>query len=375
MRGLRVRKSSLRTACGAVAAALVPVLLLCNPTPALAYDYQAPINPDYGIGVVGYRRFVDIVGDEWYATEEVLGYALDHGLMTGTGGSAFSPDETLTRGQAVTVLWRIMGEPRATAEPFDDVDYDAFYGDAVAWARATGVMSGYGDSNRFGPDDPITREQLAKVVAGCASAAGVDVSGRDDLSMFVDASAISGWARPFMAWCATEGIITGSIGADGAHANPQSTASRSQFSKIASVLHRDVLGRGGATSERLEAQRQSALAANPSVVHSTPSTQDSEVVDLTGVVRRTLSMDRTLGRAVPVFYLELPGEIELVGTQYANAFSNRIILGGGDKLLSYVGKTVTLRTGILFESSASYPSSEISHMWALNGFNLVRVFE
>lgn len=364
-----------RMARGMVVAALAPVLLLGLPSPALAYDYQAPNNPQYGIGVVGYRRFIDIVGDEWYATEEVLGYALDHGLMTGTGGSAFSPDATLTRGQAVTVLWRIMGEPRATAQPFDDVDYAAFYGDAVAWARATGVMSGYGDSNRFGPDDPITREQLAKVVAGCASAAGVNVSGHDDLSMFVDASAISEWARPFMAWCAAEEVITGSIGTDGAHANPQSTASRSQFSKIASVLHRDVLGRGGAESVRLEAQRQSALAANPPVVHSTPSTQDSEIVDLTGVVRRTLSMDRTLGRVVPVFYLELPREIELVGTQYANAFSNRIILGGDGNLLPYVGKTVTLRTGILFESSASYPSSEISHMWALNGFNPVRVFE
>ncbi len=364
-----------RMARGMVVAALAPVLLLGLPSPALAYDYQAPNNPQYGIGVVGYRRFIDIIGDEWYATEEILGYALDNGLMTGTGGSTFSPDATLTRGQAITVLWRVMGEPRAQAEPFDDVDYAAFYGDAVEWARATGVMSGYSDSNRFGPNDPVTREQLAKLVTGCASVAGFDVSGGDDLSMFVDSSAISEWARPYMAWCAAEGVITGNVRAGGAYADPQSTASRSQFSKIASVLHRDVLGKGGEASERLEAQRQSALAANPSVVHSTPSSQDSETVDLTGVVRRTLSMDRTLGRVVPVFYLELPREIELVGTQYANAFSNRIILGGDGKLLPYVGKTVTLRTGILFESSASYPSSEISHMWALNGFNPVRVFE
>lgn len=354
-------------------AGLAAAVCFLAPVPVLAYDYLAPTGPEYGIAMVGYRRFLDVRGDEWYATEEMLGYALDNSLMTGTGGGYFDPARALTRGQAVTVLWRVMGEPRASAAAFADVSSGAFYADAVNWARACGIIEGF-PGNRFRPEAPITREQLAKLVALCAAEGGVDTSGIDDLSRFEDVSSISDWARPYMAWCAAENIITGKVVSGRTLADPQGLAERSQFSKIASVLHRDVLGLAGPGSARLEVERQEALASNPTVIHSTPSDQNSEIVNLTGVVRRTLSWDSTLGRVVPVFYLELPEAVTLVGTQYLAPPYTKIVIGGGEAE-SCVGKTATLRTGIYFESSPSYAGTLVSNLWSTVKFYPLRVFE
>lgn len=189
----------------------------------------------------GYRGFPDVQEGTWYADEGVIGYSVDYGLMSGYPDGRFGPSDEVSRGQAITVLWRMAGEPRANSTHFDDVDYGQYYGNAISWARSVALAEGYGGTNNFGPDDPVTREQLAKFVAVFARISGEHVPSSGDASSFRDAASISDWAVPYISWCASKGIITGREGGDGSYADPQRKAERAQLSKIATVLHRDVL--------------------------------------------------------------------------------------------------------------------------------------
>lgn len=187
-----------------------------------------------------YLGFPDVSGQEWFVSDGSLSYAIERGLMTGFSDGRFGPADTVTRGQVATVLWRMAGRPRAWSGSFIDVDYSAYYGDAIRWVHSEGIMTGYDGSSHFGPDDPMTREQLAKVVVGYARLVGADVSSSDRLP-FVDADQISPWAAEPMAWCAEKGIITGDPVPSGMRANPRGTAARGQLAKIISVLHREVV--------------------------------------------------------------------------------------------------------------------------------------
>lgn len=137
-----------------------------------------------------------------YATDDVLGYAVENGLLSGYGNGLFGPHDTVTRAQVATILWRVAGEPAADAEDFSDVDYSQWYGAAVEWAPETGVVSGYGQTNAFGPEDPVTREQLAVMLANHATKvesldASSDCAALDAIE---GAGEVSSWARSQMGW-------------------------------------------------------------------------------------------------------------------------------------------------------------------------------
>jgi hypothetical protein len=103
--------------------------------------------------------FDDVASDAWYL--EAVQYVYDAGLMSGTDDNQFSPNATTTRGMIVTMLWRLAGEPTATdTGTFTDLTQD-WYTDAINWAAANDIVSGYGTT--FGPDDAITREQFASI--------------------------------------------------------------------------------------------------------------------------------------------------------------------------------------------------------------------
>lgn len=97
----------------------------------------------------------------WYA--DAVSYVYQHGLMTGTSENHFSPDVTTSRAMIVTMLYRLEGSPAVSgAAAFPDVAAGQWYADAVAWASANGIVTGY-DNGNFGPEDTITREQLAVI--------------------------------------------------------------------------------------------------------------------------------------------------------------------------------------------------------------------
>ena len=109
---------------------------------------------------VGNLPFNDVKVTSWFYDE--VKYVYENGLMTGTSDTTFSPNGTTTRGMVVTILWRLDGEPDSTEMRFADVAAGRYYTDAVMWASSNNIAGGHGDGN-FGPNDPITREQLAVI--------------------------------------------------------------------------------------------------------------------------------------------------------------------------------------------------------------------
>ena len=153
--------------------------------------------------------FTDVKVKAWY--HDGVHYCLEHGLMSGYGNGIFGPNNDLSRGMLVQVLYNLEGCPSTSDKSvFDDVAANAWYADAVNWAVSVGVVAGYGNG-KYGPNDPITREQLATILYHYAQYKEYDVSvGEDtDLGSYTDASEISEYAIPAMRWACGAGVISG----------------------------------------------------------------------------------------------------------------------------------------------------------------------
>ncbi|WNX83118.1 InlB B-repeat-containing protein [Agathobaculum sp. NTUH-O15-33] len=173
--------------------------------------------------------FLDNPYGSWY--HNYVDYVFTNGLMKGVSSDRFAPDETLTRGMLVTILYRMAGSPAVSgASPFADVAEGKWYTDAILWATQTDVAGGYGN-DRFGPDDPITREQTAAILYRYAVLKGFDTDGREELSSFTDANEVSAWAREAMQWCVQKSLITGRTEQELA---PAGTATRAEIAAILS---------------------------------------------------------------------------------------------------------------------------------------------
>ena len=106
--------------------------------------------------------FTDVPGGAWYAG--AASYLSGMGVMSGTGGGRFSPNDAFSRAQLATVLYRMAGEPAVSGTAsFADVASDAWYAEPVAWAQQSGVINGVGEG-RFAPDDPVTQEMLVTML-------------------------------------------------------------------------------------------------------------------------------------------------------------------------------------------------------------------
>ena len=151
--------------------------------------------------------FTDVASDAWYA--QAAAYVYRQGLMSGTAQDRFSPDLTTNRAMLVTILYRLAGSPAVDGgSAFTDVSGGDWFASGVAWASANGIVTGYGDG-RFGPNDPITREQMAAILYRYAGFAGQSTAGRADLSGYTDAGQVSPYAAEAMGWAVDRGLITG----------------------------------------------------------------------------------------------------------------------------------------------------------------------
>jgi hypothetical protein len=151
--------------------------------------------------------FDDVRESDWFYGP--VAFAVQNGLFTGTGTTTFSPNEPLTRAMLVNVLHRLAGSPQSSAATnFDDVDSGAWYAAALAWVAANDLVSGYGH-NLFGPNDNITREQLATMLYRYAGEKGYDLSAGADLQEFKDAGSVSAWALDKVKWAVGSGLIRG----------------------------------------------------------------------------------------------------------------------------------------------------------------------
>ena len=170
--------------------------------------------------------FSDVASDAWYA--EAVGEVSDAGIMNGTTDTTFSPDEQVTRGMVVTVLWRLAGSPAAAAATtFPDVEDWYYYAPAVAWAQAAGVATGLGDGT-FDGGSIVTREQLSVFLYRYSQYAGDELA-NGVLDIYNDVDSVQGWALDGMAHAVGAGLITGT---DEGNLEPAGPATRAQLAVI-----------------------------------------------------------------------------------------------------------------------------------------------
>lgn len=176
-------------------------------------------------------KFNDVSANDWFAS--AVDYVTGKGMMNGTADNTFSPKANTTRGMVVTVLYRLENQPSTSAASFTDVASGAYYANAVAWANANGIVSGYG-SGKFGPNDKVTREQLAAILYRYAQYKKYDVSVGEDTNIlsYNDAQSISSYAIPAIQWANAAGVVTGK---SGSKLDPKGYATRAE---VAAMLMR-----------------------------------------------------------------------------------------------------------------------------------------
>ena len=178
----------------------------------------------------GANPFTDVFEKDWFYGDVMFVY--ENGLMLGTSKTLFSPHGTATRGMMATILWRMEGSPVPKGKnSFTDVEAGKWYADAITWTAENGIFVGY-SKDKFGPDDPITREQLAAIFYRYADYKGYDLTVKGNLDKFKDADKITDYAKTAMQWAVGSGLVKGK---SGNLLDPQGTATRAE---IATMLHR-----------------------------------------------------------------------------------------------------------------------------------------
>ena len=178
----------------------------------------------------GANPFTDVSEKDWFYGDVMFVY--ENGLMLGTSKTLFSPYGTATRGMMATILWRMEGSPAPKGKnSFTDVEAGKWYADAITWTAENSIFAGYG-KDKFGPDDPITREQLAAIFYRYTDYKGYDLTVKGNLDKFKDADKITDYAKTAMQWAVGSGLVKGK---SGNLLDPQGTATRAE---IAAMLHR-----------------------------------------------------------------------------------------------------------------------------------------
>lgn len=189
--------------------------------------------------------FDDVPNDAWYFDDVYK--AVEKGFFNGTSDTTFSPEQLMTRGMFVTVLYRQAGSPQVSSPcRFSDVNKNEYYTKAITWASENGIVDGYPEGT-FGPDNEVTREAGAKILCNyCClrhpgyseeiSSKGYDIiflrlKGFDDLGMLSD------WAVPHMAWANDMGLINGRADGNALHLAPLGKLTRAE---ACSILNRYV---------------------------------------------------------------------------------------------------------------------------------------
>jgi hypothetical protein len=170
--------------------------------------------------------FYDVRPGDWFYDAVIWAY--ENGIMDGMDIGWFQPDGTVSRAMAVTVLYRMEGQPAVSGSSgFTDVVSGSWYDDAVTWASKNGIVLGVTEDT-YRPNDPVTREQLAAILFRYADYKGYDTSASADLTGCADYAEVSAYAVPALRWACGCGIIDGSAG----KLDPRSGATRAQLATM-----------------------------------------------------------------------------------------------------------------------------------------------
>lgn len=220
-------------------------------------EADSPFDSDSEIELQSVLEFPDCNPNEWYAS--AVTYVSDKGLITGYNDGTFGPYDNVTRGQLVTILWRMEGKPVSSSAGFSDVSSSDFYYSAALWAQKNGVIKGYGDGT-FGGERLITREEAAVMLANYANFKGYDTaSDKTALKNISGWREADSWALDSLGWCVDQGLMSGKDTPSGAYLDPMGSTWRSAMAKMIMVLDRDVFGNPEPTVSQ-EQKEQRVLA-------------------------------------------------------------------------------------------------------------------
>lgn len=178
----------------------------------------------YSITVTQAIPFKDVAKNAYYYSS--VNFCYENKIISGTTQTTFSPSKQLTRGQLVTILWRMEGSKKINIQnKFPDVKEGEYYYDAVKWASSKGIVNGYSNGT-FCPNANITREQLATILRNYANYCKKDISANVNLTNFKDYSGISDYARDGVSWAIAKKIISGKD--NGTRVDPRGKASRAE---------------------------------------------------------------------------------------------------------------------------------------------------
>ena len=182
------------------------------------------------------KSYSDVSSKDWFY--DSVSYMTEHGLMSGTSSDTFSPGSSMTRGMLSTVMYKHEGAPAYSAgKTFSDIQDNTWCRDAVLWAAAQGIVSGYEDGT-FKESSNITREQIAVILYRYAMDNGLlTKKNAADISKYGDQPTISSWAREAISWAIANSLIAGT---DEGKLLPQGYATRAQVATILARFYRTV---------------------------------------------------------------------------------------------------------------------------------------
>ncbi|MGX8698368.1 MAG: S-layer homology domain-containing protein [bacterium] len=157
-----------------------------------------------GVSVEAAKTYSDVPEDAAYAA--AIQRVSNLGLMGGIGGGSFGPALPMSRAMFVTVLHRLAGTPRFQPANFSDVPANAWYATAVGWGTENGIVKGYG-GGLFGPDDPVSRQQMAGFLYRFCTYAGFNTSASFDLDTLPNAGKIFPSLAEAVSWAVAVGIL------------------------------------------------------------------------------------------------------------------------------------------------------------------------
>lgn len=173
------------------------------------------------------KKFVDVNYSAWYG--DAVTYVSSKGYMDGVGDNKFEPNGLVTRAQIAQILYAAENKPAVTGgSRFTDVKDNQWFAKAVTWAAEKGVVAGYGNG-KFGPNDPITREQMVAILYKYSQLKGYDLSATADLSTFKDQNQISKYAVTSMKWAVGAKLVSGR---GNNMLAPKGTATRAEIATI-----------------------------------------------------------------------------------------------------------------------------------------------
>ncbi len=171
------------------------------------------------VEVADKRTFSDVTTSDWFYKE--VQQAAENGYVKGLGGTTlFAPNASMTRGDVCVVLLRMAGgdldynqdgsvnTTKGYNTKFSDVDPHVYYAKAIQWASQLGIVTGFDGTTEFAPEQAVTRDQFAAMLARYAKATGADTEADGStIDSYTDASAVEAWATPYVAWAVKAGVM------------------------------------------------------------------------------------------------------------------------------------------------------------------------